>query len=58
LLYESPKITGGLLPQQVDNLNIENITKLKIEFKSEQGELGNYDTNFGVVFINPILTMK
>ena len=59
LLYASPTITGGMVPQEVKNLDVSNVVKIRVEFRSEEGQLGNSsDRRFGVVWIEPILTLK
>lgn len=55
LIYTFDGITGGLVPQNTDDISVENVNKLRFEFVSEQGELGNYDHHFGVVFYDTIL---
>lgn len=55
ILYTYDNITGGLVPQNTGEISIKNIDKLRFEFVSEQGELGNYSDHFGVVFFDTIL---
>lgn len=55
LIYTFENITGGLTPQNTGNIPVKNVDKLRFEFISEQGELGNYDNHFGVVFYDTIL---
>jgi len=58
LLYESPEITGGMLPQEIISLDVSDVTKLRIEFKTEEGPLGDRRSYFGVVWIDPVLKVK
>jgi hypothetical protein len=56
LIYESSTITGGMPPQDVKDLDVSNVTLLKIMFISENGYLGY--RQFGVVWVDPVLTIK
>lgn len=56
LLYECSKITGGLIPQNTGNVSVENVKRLRFEFSSDYGSIGNYyDNYFGVVFYDTFL---
>lgn len=55
LIYTFENITGGLVPQNTGDIPVENINKLRFEFVSTQGELGNYNHYFGVVFYDTVL---
>lgn len=55
VLYECHNITGGMVPQNTGDISVENVNKLRFEFTSDSGELGNHIYNFGVVFYDSIL---
>ena len=55
LLYTFDNITGGIIPQNTGDISIQNVNKLRFEFISKQGELGNWNEHFGIVFYDSIL---
>lgn len=55
LLYEYNNITGGFIPQNTGNISIEGVVKLRFEFTSEVGDIGNCSADFGVVFYDTYL---
>lgn len=58
LLYECAGITGGFIPQNTGNISIDNVKRLRFEFSSNYGSIGNYSNHkkyFGVVFYDTFL---
>ena len=52
IIYECNDITGGFVPQNTGDISVENVKRLRFEFSSDFGSLGNY---FGVVFYDTFL---
>lgn len=58
LLYECTGITGGFIPQNTGDIPIDNVNRLRFEFSSNYGSIGNYSNHnkyFGVVFYDTFL---
>lgn len=55
VLYECNNITGGIVPQNTGDISVADVNKISFEFTSQEGELGNYNSHFGVVFYDTIL---
>lgn len=52
LIYASELLTGGFSPITIDNLDVSNVVKMRIEISSEVGQLGNV----GILLVDPTLT--
>lgn len=58
LLYECAGITGGFIPQNTGDISVDNVKRLRFEFSSNYGSIGNYSNHhkyFGVVFYDTFL---